>query len=237
LLGVLFQPTNTIFTNYAIANNQVVTQIFSRVVSEPDILFSAADIVSAPESGPTIYVLTREFPRFNTNGITTGVATPLAGPGTLGPPVEICYNRVGPIRLNSGPQFLDERTSVERYSWGSFDGTTNAPIIYPNGTDIANLESQVLLHISPASLSLPLDFVGQTNLVASGGVPYYQPPFTLALAPGSAPLPPGMTFSNGVITVSSLAAGGLSTNTITIRATDNLGNTGDLNYVIKIVNP
>jgi hypothetical protein len=219
-----------LFTNYAIANNQVVTQAFSRLVTRPDVLFTAADLVSPPESGPTIIVIRRTNPRFQTNGVSGD----LAGPGTIGPSFQITYNKVGPIKINYGNQFMDERTSVDGFLWGSFDGTTNAPVIYPNGTDIANLESQVLLSIIPPALTLLQSAPpATTNLTAIGGVPYYQPPFRLSLAPGSPPLPAGLTLStNGVITVGTLTTTGSFTNTL--RITDALERTEDRDYIITI---
>lgn len=232
LLGTLYQPVTAYFTNYAIANNQVVTQGFSRVVSEPDIVFRAADIVSDPATGPIVFVYRRQNPRYTTNG----TATALAGPGILLPPFDITFNKVGPIKLNVGPQFLDERSSADYFVWGSFDGTTNTPVIYPSGTSIANLENEVLLQISPATL--PAGFVGQTNYTATfsawGGVPAYQSPFTWSLSPDSAGLPPGLALSsNGAIsTVGSLTQSGAFP--VIIRLTDSVGRTADREYVITI---
>jgi hypothetical protein len=200
------------------------------LVTAPDFVFTAADIVSAPATGPTIFVLRRTVPHYQTNAFTGN----LAGPGILGPSIEITYNKVGPIKINVGTQFLDERTSVDGFIWASYDASTNTPIVYPNGTDIANLESQVLLQVYPATL--PPGTVGQTDYIvmftASGGVPSYTPPFSWSLSPSSQPLPTGFTLaSNGLLsTVSPLTSGG----SFTIRLTDSLGNTADRDYSITV---
>ena len=255
LLGVVFQPTNTIFTNYAVANNQVVTQAFSRLVNQPDILFSAADLDSPPTALPVIhFVYVRSFPHFNTNGVNPqGLPNSLAGPGTMEPRIDITFNKVGPEKINVGPQFIDERSSVDRFIWGSFDGTTNAPVVYPNGTDIANLESLILLQISPASL--PLGCVGRTNysatFTATGGGPTFQPPFSWSFAQtNSAWLPQAgtnvthiSTLDNGSqhtfnVTTARLFTDGPITQagsfTNTIRLSDAAGHFADREYVITV---
>ena len=58
---------------------------------------------------------------------------------------QITFNKVGTTYRNfAGTPFLDETTATRSFIWGSFDGSTNAPIIYPSGTSIQNLERQVL---------------------------------------------------------------------------------------------
>ena len=43
--------------------------------------------------------------------------------------------------------FLTEETAFKKgFLWGSFDGSTNDPIVYPQGTSIRQLEAQVLKH-------------------------------------------------------------------------------------------
>jgi hypothetical protein len=37
------------------------------------------------------------------------------------------------------------------YVWASFDGTTNEPVVFPDGTSIANLESESVVQITPGS--------------------------------------------------------------------------------------
>jgi len=90
-------------------------------------------------------------------------------------------------------RFLDELTSFVDFAWGSFDATTNAPVVYPNGTSLQNLINQTLLPLNPSFP--PAGRVGlpySVQLSTTGG----QPPYTWSLASGSAPLPPGLTLSS-----------------------------------------
>ena len=63
------------------------------------------------------------------------------------------------------------------------------PVVYPNGTSIAAVESQMLMQVT--SVSLPPAHVGTaytTQLTGTGGS---GPPYTWSLAPDSPPCPPG----------------------------------------------
>src|SRR6185369_10203030 len=97
---------------------------------------------------PVAPVLARNI-NFNTN--FENVA--LAGPGTIEPFTTVTWDKVGPIYLNGSPNafFRDraEASQVLLLTLASFDGTTNAPIVFPNGTSIENLANQILISISP----------------------------------------------------------------------------------------
>ena len=87
---------------------------------------------------------------------------------------------------------MDARTN---YIWASYDGSTNNPIVYPNGSSIAGLENQVLIQIN--STVLPIASIsGGTNytstLTASGGTLPYSWSVSLNSASG---LPSGFTLS------------------------------------------
>jgi hypothetical protein len=187
LLGQFFMPvTNTYFLN-AVTNSVVVPQRIDRVVVEPDFLFSAYDIAPGPgEIGP-VWWFNRTI-RFNTNNSLAR----LAGPGLIEPSVRFSFNKVGPIYQNMAPNFLDEATQSLWFIWGSFDGSTNAPIVFPNGTSITNLENQVLINISNVSLpdgEFGADYTAQFTV--QGGTP----PYTWSIAPNSPALPPGLILS------------------------------------------
>jgi hypothetical protein len=241
LLGVFYIPTNTFFTNLAVANNQVVTQTFSRVVSRPDLVFSAQDLVSPATQFPIVdFIVARtDESRFNTNGLGIGTQGRLAGPGIITPPIFVIFNKAGQLLFNEGPNFIDEGTANPDWRWGSFDGTTNEPVIFPSGTSIRNLENQVLLHVSPSTLRNGL--VGQSDytetLSASGGQPYFQPPFTWSIV---SPVTSGgsptllQVSSNGVITsVGSFPRAG--TFPVVIRLTDSQGHTADQLFSFTVI--
>jgi hypothetical protein len=55
-------------------------------------------------------------------------------------------NNIGPIYYAYSPNFLDNYNyyAYPIFNWGTFDGSTNAPIAYPLGSSLAELEVQVL---------------------------------------------------------------------------------------------
>ena len=90
--------------------------------------------------------------------------------------------------------------AAKAYLWGSFDGTTNAPVVYPNGTSLENLANEAVIQISPPPPALPTGTNGVAYNVTftatgtSGAV-------TWTLANVSAGLPPGLNplSPNGVL--------------------------------------
>ncbi|MGZ5527291.1 MAG: hypothetical protein ACXWJB_01335 [Limisphaerales bacterium] len=137
LFGSTFQPITYTYNLPIVTNFHVVNQTVRRTIVRPDILFTAADI-----SAPPVYTATTRSISFITNGNTSVIST--AGPGTIAPQMIVTFNKVGPLLFNSHPFFLDEQTAQAGFIWGSFDGTTNAPIIFPQGTSIREIENQVL---------------------------------------------------------------------------------------------
>ncbi len=85
----------------------------------------------------------------------------------------ISFNKVGPVFLNMGPGGLWQANGAptSMFIWGSFDGSTNDPVVYPDGTSITNLINQVLVQITPATLPAGTNGVAYpaTTFVATGG--------------------------------------------------------------------
>jgi hypothetical protein len=196
LLGRFFATITNNYSLNSLTNNALVPEPIQRTVFAPDFLFTAADI-SSGSMNASIYppfgggVLAR-----NINFNQTLKPATLAGPGTIDPSSTITYNKNGPSFLSSYTSAFSPGTAqagaTPFVALASFDGTTNAPIVYPNGTSLQNLANQALIGISP--LSLPNGKVGvaygtgQPTFTATGG----QAPYVWALAPGSPALPPGL---------------------------------------------
>lgn len=233
LLGRFFSPTTNNYVLNSITNNTLVPEPIQRTVGFPDILFSARDLLAGPAAIPTDSIYQRSI-NFNTAFVNPGL--PLAGPGTIEPTngPTIIFNKVGPTFLNSSPNaFFLQSAEASQFLvdfLGSFDGTTNAPIVYPNGTSIVNLENQILIAISPALL--PDGQVGATyaaRFTANGGVA----PYVWALAPNSPGLPPGLfLLSDGTLGGTPALSG---TFDFTISMTDAAGRTVDRSYSITII--
>jgi hypothetical protein len=196
LLGRFFATITNNYVLNSLTNNTVVPEPIQRTVSNPDFLFSARDL-SSGQTGASVYppigggILSRDI---NFNQSLKSLV--LAGPGTIDPSTTISFNKVGPEFLNFAPSAFSPGTSQAGaggyVNLGSFDASTNAPIVYPNGTSIGNLENAALIGISP--LSLPGGTVGvayranSPTFIATGG----QAPYVWSLAPGSPGLPPGL---------------------------------------------
>lgn len=244
LFNRFWNPVTNIYTAMAWTNNAPIPQTIERVVTVPDILFDAGDIVTDPTTWPIIIgTVSRQAPTYDTNGLAgpsvlgPGTIQPIQGgapPGTPALPT-FTYNKVGPIFENFGPFFIDEKTADLVFIWASFDGTTNAPIIYPIGTSITDLENQIFMQFTP--LALADGAVGAyytQGFSGTGGTP----PYTFSLSPGSAGLPPGFdppqsdgTFPSGVITGTPSTDGQFD---FSIRMTDAAGRFVDHPYTLTI---
>lgn len=214
LLGQFITPITNQYTMVALTNGQFVTQTFQRVVTTPDFLFEANDAASGPGGLPG-----------SQNGVSRGevfnlanIQPLLAGPGTIDPPTVLGFNKVGVLYENTGPSFLNQAGGAQFFLWGSFDGTTNAPVVYPNGTDLVNLMNEALVQIAPLPPNLPNGTKGVAYNVAfsatgtSGAV-------TWTLAPISAGLPPGLGLSAGGVLSGTPTQSGTFDN-IVIQMTD-----------------
>ncbi|MGA9776992.1 MAG: Ig domain-containing protein [Verrucomicrobiia bacterium] len=193
--GQFITPITNVYSMVQITNQQLVTRWFQRVLTSPDFLFAANDQASGPSSGNVIGDFVRGV-NFNQANIQPG----LAGPGTIDPGASnvISFDKVGVVYLNESLSFLSgPGNAIGRFFvWGSFDGSTNAPVVYPNGTSIANLAAEAFIQISPPPPALPggaTTNAYNVTLTASGG----RPPYTWTLAPSSAGLPSGLTLSPG----------------------------------------
>jgi len=230
-----FRPITNDFTDIAETTNGIrYVERFRRVVTRPDILFTAADIPIIGNVGVETVDHFNSTPFFNSSQVDSNPPIRLAGPGTIEGPITLTFNKVGPIRLNFEPGLGDEVNSIFYFQWGSMDATTNTPILYPEGTTIADLESQVFIQVSPPFL--PAATFGanySVSLSVTGG----QSPYTWSLGPGSGPLPPGLFLTQDpndssmatisgtpsmpgqyLFTIRVVGAGGLSLDTVYVLA-------------------
>jgi len=119
------------------SNGVVIRQVVSRILTRPDILISARDL------GVGFYVPyfgALEPPTFVNTGAT--LDPDAEGPGNIEPQSGYTFSKVGVYSLNFGN--TDEQDGIPGSLWGSFDGSTNAPVIYPIGSKLADLEAAAL---------------------------------------------------------------------------------------------
>ena len=227
LLGQFFQPITNTYREVLIVNSKAVNQTFQRVITTPDVLFSAADILPGPSADNTLVERFSRDVNFDQGNVGSG----LAGPGVINPSSTITYNKVGPVFLNVGTGSLSlSSANGDGFIWGSFDESTNDPVVYPDGTSLANLANQVLVQITPATLPNGTNGVAYpaTTFVAVGGA--FTPPFTWSLPNGG--LPSGLTLSpSGTISGTPTQSG---TFDFTLQLTDVVSRSVTWNYSITI---
>ena len=224
VLNQFYVPVTNDYTLIAsVFTNDVTIEVpehFQRIVTAPDFLFSADDLAVGPAGNNFNGTVNRNF-IFN----QTVAANGAAGPGTIEPQTIFTFNKVGEIfwsgslwvpfisTLNVGIGVEGSETnSIQGLQWASFDGTTNAPILYPNGTVI-----------SPLTITTPTlpDATVGTNYTAQLAAVGGQPPYTWSSTPGSPAPPPGLDLAtNGVVSGIPTTA---ATYDFVVRATDSVG--------------
>ncbi len=217
-IGQFFQPITNDYSMVKITNSQAVTEYFQRIVTQPDIVLSANNQISA-SAQLGIFVGTAER---TINFDTANVLPGLAGPGTITGPVTFSFDKIGDAFDNGSladnnlatNAFLSQFTQIANVAWASFDASTNPPEVYPNGNSIANLQNQLLIQISPATLAdgntgVPYPSV---QFTATGGA------FTTPYTWSATSLPPGMMMAgDGTLSGTPTQAG---TYDITVTLTD-----------------
>ncbi len=234
LTGNFIQPITNNYTMVRLnpTNSKPELQIFQRVVTQPDVLLTAQDLAGGPADVPVVPYAARTVPLYNQNNVLTG----LAGPGTIDPTTVITYDKVGDVfgngslafNLLTTNSFLSEFTHIPLLAWASFDGSTNDPVVYPNGTSIENLESQIFVQITPTSVPNGTNGVAYaaTTFTASGGA--FSPPFTWS----QTGLPAGLSLSSGGTLSGTPAQSG--TFDFTVQLTDSLSRSVQWSYPIII---
>ncbi|MBM3833919.1 MAG: hypothetical protein FJ403_11745 [Verrucomicrobia bacterium] len=141
IIGATFSNV-VVYTDIIITNGVVRQQLARRVLTQPDILFSAADLGLINNINPVL--IDRDIAYQNNSTLNSIRPTPLSGPGVINPRVEIAFGKLGPFLQNFPLGGFREEQAIRGLIWGSFDGTTNAPIVFPRGTSIEQLERLLL---------------------------------------------------------------------------------------------
>jgi hypothetical protein len=205
LLGQFFIPVTNTFTTHEVANNADVQRSYRRVVQTPDIKFSTADLDTGTSSGNLFQI---DTPRFIQSTNYPG----LAGPGILQPGLTFLLLKVGPTLLNQfngDPTSLTEAGATTQQLWGSYDGTTNDPVVYPSTVSIQALNDMLVLRVTnPAAPAAKVGAAFSYTLQGAGG----QSPYTWAFVPNQFGMPGGMPpglsiLPNGVIIGTPTTAG------------------------------
>ena len=125
-----FIPRTNIYADVFFTNSRPRFQMVQRGIPAPDYLFTVQDLGTTINGTPFVSSRTTTAGWINNDAING--STPLGGPGVITFPIQITFTDVYPALFNSVP-FVDEFSAINVGIWGSFDGTTNAPIVYPVG--------------------------------------------------------------------------------------------------------
>jgi hypothetical protein len=145
----LFEPFTNRYTDTYVTNAQAFTQNLERPLTTPDILFhvadlhggDAADILTYASYGVPDWVNNDEF-----NGPAGNLGPGVINPANGGPALTLTFNSLSYVLWNVFPVTpMDELGAFQQgWFWGSFDGTTNAPVVYPLGIELRELEARAL---------------------------------------------------------------------------------------------
>jgi hypothetical protein len=142
LLGNLFVPITNRYTDTYFSNGVPVIQPVERVVQFPDLVFSAGRLGLAGNLIPGLIARTDTANWQNNDAINGFDGQTDGGPGVIEGPVQITFTDQLPFFSNE-PFFFSSFLSTPRPEpglpfgwttsalWGSFDGTTAEPFIYP----------------------------------------------------------------------------------------------------------
>jgi hypothetical protein len=239
LLSRFFTPITNEYILNTVTNDTTLPQRIRRVVTLPDFLITAQDLSAPNGVYPPGASLDARNINFTTNN--NGAYPGLAGPGLIETPTVFTFDKVGPAFFNGGlvntNGFLDETTQIPIFTWGSFDGTTNAPVVYPNDVSVFDLENQVLIQVTPFFFPDAMEnSYYSVDLQSQGSTANWSAPFTWALASGSPGLPPGLSITTGaggvgIISGTPFQAGFFD---FVIEVTDAQGRKVDRSYSIKV---
>ncbi|MGA2868679.1 MAG: Ig domain-containing protein [Verrucomicrobiota bacterium] len=244
IAGQFFQPITNNYTVMGVTNSQFQSFSFQRIVTVPDILFSAGDLATPNPDiiGAGELTADRTVPNWDVNNVGAG----LDGPGTINPPATIVLSDTGDAFFSGGlaafglgtNQFLMETNTTQLLAWGSFDASTNPPVVYPDAAALTNLQNQMVIQVSPTSLPEGTNgtFYGPITFTATGGA--FTAPFTWSALPvagmtGSG-LPAGLILSSAGVLSGSLSGNPAGTYDFTLQLTDVIGRSVQFNYSIII---
>jgi len=137
LTGGFFVPITNIYSETVVSNGVAFQQTVQRVLTAPDVLYTAEDLNLAAEPGliPGNFWARTVTDPWPNNGTTLH-----AGPGVIVPTIQIIFNNVGFINIDVA--FSSDEINVfglnalPIFIYGAFDGTTNAPVIFSQGGNI-----------------------------------------------------------------------------------------------------
>jgi len=127
-----FIPRTNIFADVFFTNSRPRFQMVQRGIGTPDYIFTVEDLGTSPISGFPFQSARTTAGGWINNDLING-NSPLFGPGVITLPIQITFTDLYPAFFTSVPfiDFADGSSPSGAGIWGSFDGTTNPPAVYP----------------------------------------------------------------------------------------------------------
>jgi len=150
VLGTSFAPLVYHYKIPWVTNGVLKTLNVTRTITQPDIIFTAGDL-TFPGPAPYQVTLVRSSPTGTPAGfvatgfaVSLGTGDPLATPRVITPQLIVTLNNSGQVYYNQGKPFADQANAIGLgFIWGSFNGSTNAPVPFPTGASLDEIEAQV----------------------------------------------------------------------------------------------
>lgn len=146
LVGATLSPYAINWQDRYVTNNAIKSQTVSRLVTHPDFLFSSGDYGVDTLSGqPTLLNYTDTAAWVNNSALNSdGANGGHFGPGVVSGLREIGFGYWGRYYVQFAPTGSGvTQPQTAGITFGYFDGTTNAPVVFPNGNSIRALENLV----------------------------------------------------------------------------------------------
>lgn len=143
-----FTPVTNYFTDTTVTTNNTILQRQARVrTTTPDIILTSEDLGLDNDGYPWLFIYTGISGRWiNNSGLNVNTAG-AAGPGVIQPQIFLRFGNIGRYLINYTLVLSQtEQSAIRGYVFGSFDGSTNQPVVYPANGDVTLrwLEQQIL---------------------------------------------------------------------------------------------
>lgn len=146
-----FRPFNYCFTDAYLKNNVLKQQRAEREVRQPDFLFCAADTGDITTNSYAPWIVRTGTTHWLNNAILNG-NTNGEGPGVIQPPIKITFHKLGVIVFTGdSPDY----GGILNQGWGSFDSSTNLPVVYPSGIQPIRGPLTIRFHFFDTDFSPP----------------------------------------------------------------------------------
>lgn len=148
LIGTTINPYAINWQDRYVTNSAMKNQTVSRLVTQPDIIFTAGDLGVVPIPGVPVWTVHSDTANWvNNSAINTDVGFgEHDGPGTTDGIHEVSFANYIRYYLNPAPfgGGVGQQDATVGFSIGFFDGSTNAPIVFPTGSSILTIEKLAL---------------------------------------------------------------------------------------------